>query len=81
MRLLMFIMERVIYRYSNGHNENKKRLYVCVDNLLSQVVDLAAPTSHVVCLHFAYELQHQQFKNDPERQLFEKIFIAIYFLT
>ena len=44
----------------------------------SQDYDLVSHTTYVVCVNFVHEWRDLQFKVDSERQIFDKVFIAIY---
>ena len=45
----------------------------------SQDYDLVSHTTYVVCVNFIHEWRDLQFKVDSERQIFEKLFMAILF--
>ena len=45
----------------------------------SQDYDLVSHTTYVVCVNFIHEWWDLQFKVDSERQIFEKLFMAILF--
>ena len=44
----------------------------------SQDYGLASHTNHVVSVNFKHDLRDLQIKVDAERQIFEKIFMAIF---
>ena len=46
---------------------------------LSQVYDLTFHTTYVVCVNFINGWQELQFKDNSEKQIFEKLFMAILF--
>ena len=47
---------------------------------ISQDIGLASHTTHVVCANFMREWWHLQFNVDSERQIFKKLFMAVFIL-
>ena len=56
---------------------------MCIHNWLlqpfSQDYDLASHTTYVVCVNFIHKWRNLQFKLDSERQICEKLLMAILF--
>ena len=55
-------------------NENNRSLQP-----FSQDYGLSSLTTYVLCSNFIHEGRDLQFKVDPERQIFDKLFMAILF--
>ena len=63
-----FLPEIYIHTYIIGHY-----------NPSVSIIDLASHTTYVVCVNFIHKWQKLRFKVDFERQIFEKLFIVIFF--
>ena len=65
-------MENVVFiiRYLQMHNWSLQAF--------SQDSNLVSYTTYVVCINFIHELRDLELKVDAERQIFEKLLIAIF---
>ena len=65
---LKFMTSIDLHRYIIGHYNHSAR-----------IIDLVSHTTYVVYVNFIYKWRDLQFKVESERQIFEKVFMAILF--